>query len=143
MQQKYGAPIPDAQVEPLVDYLTRNYGLVTTNVSGAQGSGPGVTAQEQTRPSVASDAGHAASEGSQIALKYGCLTCHNPTTKVIGPAYREIAAKYKSDPEAFSKIDQQIHQGGSGKWGPIITPPFPQISGGETKILADWILNLR
>src|SRR5207249_9787242 len=63
MQQKYGAPIPEAQVEPLVDYLTRNYGLVTNNVSGAQGSAAVVTAQEQTRPSVVTGAGHAASAG--------------------------------------------------------------------------------
>ena len=76
-------------------------------------------------------------------MKYGCFTCHNPTSKIIGPAYREIAAKYKTDPEALTKIDQQIHKGGSGKWGPVIMPPFPQINAAETKVLADWILGLK
>jgi sulfite dehydrogenase len=130
MQQKYGAPIPDAQVEELADYLTRNYGIST---NGATATAPPAVAE---KPAGNSDA-------VQLATKYGCFGCHNPTTKIVGPAYREIAAKYRSDPEAFGKIDQQIHQGGSGKWGPIIMPPFPTISAGETKALADWILGMK
>ena len=130
MQQKYGAPIPDGQVEALADYLTRNYGIST---NGATATAPPAVAE---KPSGTSDA-------VQLATKYGCFGCHNPTTKIVGPAYREIAAKYRSDPEAFGKIDQQIHQGGSGKWGPIIMPPFPTISAGETKALADCILGMK
>ena len=139
MQQKYGAPIPDGQIEPLVDYLIRNYGVVTNNA----------TSEQSTRQSggqhlaAAPAASPTSSIAPQIAMKYGCFGCHNPTSKIIGPAYRDIAAKYKSDPDAFSKIDEQIHKGGSGKWGPVIMPPFPQITHAETKLLADWILNLR
>ena len=76
-------------------------------------------------------------------MKYGCFGCHNVSIKIVGPAYREIAAKYKADAEAAAKIDQQIHKGGSGKWGPIIMPPFPQVSATETKVLTDWILGLK
>jgi sulfite dehydrogenase len=133
MQQKYGAQIPDAQVEPVIDYLTKNYG-VTTN------SGGSTTVQTAA---VAAQAHASASDAQQIATKYGCLGCHNPAVKIVGPAYRDIAAKYKSDPAAQAKIDEQIHKGGSGKWGPIIMPPFPQVSASETKILADWILGLK
>ncbi len=136
MQQKYGAPIPDAQVEPLVDYLTRNYGVGT--------NAPPTHAASNGQASTGTPSAHAVGlDGPQLAMKYGCLGCHTPQTKLVGPAYREIAAKYKSDADAFSKIDQQIHKGGSGKWGPIIMPPFPQISSAETKILADWILGLK
>ena len=85
----------------------------------------------------------AASDGPKIAMKYGCFGCHSPTIKVIGPAYKEIAAKYKADSESATKIDLQIRKGGSGKWGPIIMPPFPQINAAETKVLADWILGLK
>jgi cytochrome c551/c552 len=130
MQQKYGAPIPQEQVEAVVDYLTRNYG-VTTN--GTQTASVEATAATQS---------HAA-DAQQIATKYGCLGCHNPAVKLVGPAYRDIAAKYKSDPAAVAKINEQIHKGGSGKWGPIIMPPFPQVTTGETKVLADWILGLK
>jgi sulfite dehydrogenase len=131
MQQKYGAAIPEEQVEAVVDYLTKNYG-VTTN--GTQ------TASVQA--SAATPQAHAA-DAPQIATKYGCLGCHNPAVKLVGPAYRDIAAKYKTDPAALAKIDEQIHKGGSGKWGPIIMPPFPQVTAGETKVLSDWILGLK
>lgn len=131
MQQRYGAQFPDSQVEPVVDYLTRNYG-VTTNAS----------ALAQT-PAVTMDSHLAAGDAQQIATKYGCLGCHNPSMKVVGPAYRDIAAKYKTDPQALAKIEQQIHKGGSGKWGPIIMPPFPQVTAAETKVLANWILGLK
>jgi len=126
MQQKYGAAIPDEQVDALIDYFTSNYGVGTNAVSFA---GTGTAA-------VASNG----SSATLLATKYGCLGCHNPVTKIVGPSYRDIAAKYRNDPEALQKIDQQIHQGGSGKWGPVIMPPFPSISAQETRILADWIL---
>ena len=130
MQQKYGAQIPDAQVDPIVEYLTSNYGL-TTNTST-------LSVQTQAVPTQMNSA-----DAQQIATKYGCLGCHNPSMKIVGPAYRDIAVKYKADPQAFAKIEEQIHKGGSGKWGPIIMPPFPQITANETKVLADWILGLK
>lgn len=130
MQQKYGAQFPDSQVEPIVNYLTKNYG-VATNASASPETA--VTTQVHINEA----------DAQQIATKYGCLGCHNPSMKIVGPAYRDIAAKYKTDPQAASKIEEQIHKGGSGKWGPIIMPPFPQVTAGETKILADWILGLK
>src|SRR5262249_30053567 len=90
MQQKYGAQIPDGQVEAVVDYLTKNYG-VTTNGT-------------QTASVQAAVAQTHAADAQQIATKYGCLGCHTPATKLVGPAYRDIAAKYKSDPTAVAKI---------------------------------------
>src|SRR5438552_4115823 len=92
MQQKYGAAIPEDQVEPLVDYLTKNYGVTTTS--------PGTTTSVQTQIVSAPPNHPVASDGPKIAMKYGCFGCHSPTIKVIGPAYREIAAKYKADAEA-------------------------------------------
>jgi len=137
MQQKYGAPITDAQVEPLVDYLTKNYGATTngappSNAATVQGQNPSApTTQGATQT------------GPQLAMKYNCLVCHNTKVKILGPAYQEIAAKYKTDPEATAKIEQQIHKGGSGKWGAMIMPPFPQVTASETIILSDWILGLK
>jgi sulfite dehydrogenase len=130
MQQKYGAPIPDSQVEPLADYLTKNYGATTNTAASSPTS-----VQKFTSP--------AGMDGPQIATKYGCLGCHNTQIKIVGPSYREIAAKYKTEPDALARIDQQIHKGGSGKWGPIIMPPFPQVTASETKVLAQWILSVK
>ena len=76
-----------------------------------------------------------------VAAKYGCLGCHSVNAKLVGPSYRDIAAKYSHETEARARIAEQIHKGGSGKWGPVIMPPFPMVSDAETKALADWILS--
>ncbi len=135
MQQKYGAAIADEQVEPLADYLTRNYGASTNSTV------PMTIAQ--TKPRQTPPVGIPAADGPQIAAKYGCLGCHSASVKIVGPAYHEIAAKYKADPDAAAKVEQQIHNGGSGKWSPIIMPPFPQVTTAETRILTEWILGLK
>ena len=135
MQQKYGAMIPEAQVEPLVDYLVKNYGLHTNGIAAA--------APPVSPVSVALVARSESTDGQKIANKYGCFGCHHVSMKIVGPAYRDIAAKYKTDAAAASKIEQQVHKGGSGKWGPMIMPPFPQVSEAETKILTEWILGLK
>jgi sulfite dehydrogenase len=134
MQQKYGAPISDEQVEPVVDYLVKNYGVVT-NAPGT--SAPGTGSQ------VTSVASKTPADGPGIATKYGCLGCHSANVKIIGPAYRDIAAKYKTDADGRSKIAEQVQKGGSGKWGPVLMPPFPQVSEGEVTILSQWILGLK
>ncbi|MCO5052147.1 MAG: c-type cytochrome [Verrucomicrobiae bacterium] len=128
MVDKYGANVPPDQIEPIVDYLYHNYG--DTPATGT----PSPVAPPSPTPDASSDP-------AQLGTKYGCLACHQPTVKVIGPSYREVAQKYQADSEAAHKIAQQIRQGGSGKWGSIIMPPFPQISDGEVKVLANWILN--
>ena len=129
MQDKYGAPIPEEQVEPLLDYLTKNYGVVGVNALSTN-----VAAHATVQAASPAD-------GTKIATKYGCLACHNTSVKVVGPAYREIAEKYKMDSGASAKVEEQIQNGGSGKWGPVIMPPFPQVSAAEIKTLIEWILS--
>jgi cytochrome c551/c552 len=133
MSEKYGAPVPEDQVETLVNYLTRNYGVETN-------SGPGaVAAPVAKEASLALNAGILS--GEALATQYGCLGCHQVRAKLVGPAYKEIASKYQNDPEAFAKISEQIHKGGSGKWGPVLMPPFPAVNEPQTKALAEWILS--
>lgn len=136
MQQKYGAAIPDEQVERLLDYLVRNYGA--TN-----GAGPAPVASPAPAAAPAPSPGQAPADGPAIATKYGCFGCHNVTLKIVGPAYKEVAAKYRADASAAAQLEQQIQKGGSGKWGPIIMPPFPQVSAAETKVLTAWILGMK
>ena len=132
MREKYGSAIPEDQVEPLLDYLTTQYGVVSTNHPATNASNAALTIKliDRQKPS----------GGEAIATKYGCLGCHNVTVKIVGPPYKEIAAKYRNDADAKPKIAEQIQKGGSGKWGPIIMPPFPQVTEAETKVLVEWIL---
>src|SRR5205809_4771400 len=85
MQQKYGAPIPDGQVEPLTDYLTKNYGVTMSASSPAAAPTPAASSTPAT----------GTSNGPELATKYGCFGCHNAAVKIVGPAYRDIAVKYK------------------------------------------------
>jgi cytochrome c len=79
-----------------------------------------------------------------LATKHTCITCHNPDMKVVGPAYREVAAKYRDDPEAITKVISQMRTGGSGKWGIVPMLPFEgKVPSDEMKRLADWILGYR
>lgn len=133
MQDKYGAQIPPEQIETLLDYLTQNYGS-DTNTPSAPRPTPSPASAASAAPTPAAD-------GPKLALQYGCLGCHNINTKLVGPSFGDIASKYKTDADASRKIAEQIHQGGSGKWGPIIMPPFPQVNAVATKVLSDWILN--
>lgn len=75
---------------------------------------------------------------------YTCTTCHNPDTKVVGPAYRDVAHKYQDDNDAVTKFVAQMEAGGMGKWGQVPMPPFAgKIPAADEKELAQWIWGYR
>jgi cytochrome c len=79
-----------------------------------------------------------------LATKHTCITCHNPDLKLIGPAYRDVAAKYRDDPDGEAKVIAQMRTGGSGKWGAIPMLPFEgKVPPAEMKRLAEWVLGYR
>jgi cytochrome c551/c552 len=131
MKKVYGAQIPDNEVEPLADYLARNYGTATNGE-------PSVAPAANPQPVSATTAPVSV---ETLATRYGCLNCHKVNVKVVGPAFKDVAAKYRNDPAAVDKIVHQIHTGGSGKWGPVIMPPFSMVSDTEAKMLARWIMS--
>ena len=74
--------------------------------------------------------------------KAGCMACHAKDKKVVGPAFKDIAAKYKGDKEAQAKLTEKVRKGGSGNWGPIPMPPHPadKINDADLKGAVDQIL---
>ena len=76
-----------------------------------------------------------------LASKYSCLACHAAATKLVGPAYKDVAAKYKDDKGAVDTLVKSIRNGGSGRWGDLAMPPQPQVPEADAKKLAEWILN--
>jgi len=79
-----------------------------------------------------------------LATKHTCITCHNPDVKLIGPAYKVVAAKYADDPDAIAKMIDQMEKGGQGKWGIIPMMPFKgRVTPDEMKQLANWIYEMR
>jgi cytochrome c len=75
--------------------------------------------------------------------KHGCAACHAIDKKVIGPAYQEVAAKYKADKDALAKLSDKVKKGGVGVWGQIPMPPNVQVPDGDIKDLVSWILTLK
>lgn len=79
-----------------------------------------------------------------LATKYACLTCHKTdATKLIGPGFKEVAAKYKGDASAEAKLIDKVKLGGAGAWGSIPMPPHPQVPDADIKTLAQWVLSIK
>lgn len=84
-----------------------------------------------------------ASANQALAQKSGCMACHSVDKKVLGPAYKDVAAKYKGQADAEAKMVDKVKKGGSGVWGPIPMPAnSPQVKDEDIKAIVKWILSL-
>lgn len=92
---------------------------------------------------LASIAAAPAFANADLAQKKGCLACHTVDKKVVGPAYKEVAAKYAGQKDAADKLAQKVIKGGSGVWGPVPMPANVQVNEAEAKQLVQWILSLK
>ena len=83
-----------------------------------------------------------AADPAAAAQKAGCMACHSMDKKLVGPAYKDVAAKYKGQGDAVAKLSEKVRKGGSGVWGPIPMSPNPadKISDGDLKDVVSWIL---
>jgi cytochrome c len=80
----------------------------------------------------------------ELATGHTCMTCHKVDAKVVGPAYRDVAARYANDPDAEPKLITQMENGGSGKWGAVPMLPFKgKVPPEDMKKLTRWILGYR
>ena len=90
--------------------------------------------------SIAATAAPSAWADAALANKKNCMACHQVDKKLVGPAYKDVAAKYAGDKDADTKLATKIMKGGSGVWGPVPMPANPQVSEAEAKQLAAWVL---
>ena len=84
----------------------------------------------------------AAQANEELAKKYNCLACHSVDKKLVGPAYQDVAAKYKGQADAPDKLFTKVKNGGVGVWGQIPMPPNPTVPDADLKALIAWILAL-
>ena len=91
---------------------------------------------------LAAIAGPAMADQALAAAK-NCMACHAVDKKLVGPAYKEVAAKYAGQKDAVDKLAVKIVKGGSGVWGPVPMPANTQVSDAEAKKLAAWVLMLK
>jgi cytochrome c len=78
-----------------------------------------------------------------LAKSKNCLACHAVDKKLVGPAYKDVAAKYAGQKDAVDKLSAKIMKGGSGVWGPEPMPANTQVNEAEAKKLAAWVLTLK
>src|SRR2546430_17130764 len=76
-----------------------------------------------------------------LAKKPNCLACHAVDKKVVGPSYKDVAAKYRGDKSAEAKLVDKVKKGGVGAWGQIPMPPNAAVPDTDVKSLVQWILS--
>lgn len=86
-----------------------------------------------------------ASEAEAVALakKRGCFACHSIQNKIVGPAWKDVAAKYRGDAGAQARLEAKVAKGGSGVWGTMAMPAQTQATDADRALLVRFVLNLK
>ena len=165
MPPKGGAMVSDAEIRAAIEDMLSNSGVdAAAAPAPAAATGPVEAAQEMTRDAVdtaktmvaavmptaapepappapvAAPEPAAAQAGQALAQAKGCMACHQVAVRVVGPAYKDVAAKYKGQADATAKLAVKVKAGGVGTWGPIPMPPQPTLTDEEVNTLVAWVL---
>jgi cytochrome c551/c552 len=119
-----GTPMTDAEMAVILDYLSVYYN------------------REKPAPAPSADTLASASDDPMQKLlgANGCVACHAVDKRVVGPSFREVAAKYADDAGAAARRAAKIRAGGQGTWGNVPMPPNPALSDKDLQALAGWVL---
>ena len=134
MKKPFGAQFPDADIPDMVDYLVKTYGAERGSVVPA--------AAAAVKPA---DATHAAGATTAIDTQAllatnACMGCHSIDKTIVGPAFKEVVARYQGKADAVPLVAHNIRAGGAGKWGSVPMPTFAHLSEAEASALAQYIL---
>ena len=125
-----GAPMEPHEIPIILEYLATYY-----------------NPENPTPPPDPAAASYGMDGGGDPAQKLlaanACLACHTLDKRVVGPSYREVAAKYAGNAGAAGMLARKIREGGSGTWGSVPMPPHPQLSDGDLNAMVAWILQQR
>lgn len=125
---KRGAPLAPDEIRIITDYLATYYNR----------EGPSAAAQAASAAAAVARGG--ADPVTQLLNRNACLGCHAVEKLVVGPAFRDVAARYKSDAGAAASLAKKIRDGGQGVWGQVPMPPNPALSDADAKLIAEWVL---
>jgi cytochrome c5 len=159
MPPKGGNPdLSDVEVQRGVVYMANRSGAnfkeppaPTSPASGAArapaaasaAAAPGGTAQGAAAPASKAVAPLDLAGGQALMQKDGCAACHAIDKKVVGPAYQDVAAKYRDDKGAAARLAQKVKAGGAGIWGQVPMPANAAVSDDDVRALVAWILSLK
>jgi cytochrome c len=101
-----------------------------------------VTVRAQYLPDGSAAGASPADQGRQLIEAGDCLSCHQLNRKSIGPAYRDVARKYRADSTASARLSKKIREGGSGVWGPVAMPAHPALTAEQSAAMVAYIMSL-
>jgi cytochrome c551/c552 len=108
-------------------------GNATATPAAPAATGPAVKEQSAKAETVSPE---------EMPAKYGCTACHAVDKKVVGPAFKDVAAKYRGK-DVAAQLAQKVKDGGAGVWGQVPMPPNPQVPDPDLQALIKWILALK
>lgn len=82
----------------------------------------------------------ASSAGLRLAQQHACVACHGIANRIVGPAFHDVAARYKGQADARTALMDKVARGGAGNWGPVPMPPQGAVPEADRKALIDWVL---
>lgn len=123
-----GAPLAPGEIPVITDYLATYYNREGPSAAAQAASAQAAAAQAQADPV------------TQLLNRNACLGCHAVDKQVVGPAFRDVAARYKADAGAPRILEKKVKEGGRGAWGQVPMPPNPGLSEGDAKLLVEWVL---
>jgi cytochrome c len=94
-------------------------------------------------PLIALFGSQAALADQKLATEKNCMICHTMDKKLLGPSYKDVAAKYANQKDAVDKLALKIIKGGTGVWGAVPMPANAQVNEAEAKKLAAWVLTIK
>ena len=86
-------------------------------------------------------AAYPAQASEELAKKHACFACHAVDKKLVGPSYKDVAAKYRGDKGAEGKLLDKVKKGSQGTWGQVPMPPNAAVPDGDVRALVKWILS--
>ena len=84
-----------------------------------------------------------AQSAEDLLKKHTCTACHANDKKLVGPAYKEVANKYRGDAKAAAMLADKVKKGGSGTWGPVPMPPNANVPDADIKTMVTYVLGLK
>ena len=84
-----------------------------------------------------------AQANEDIAKSNGCTACHSIDNKILGPGFKEVAAKYRSTAGAEAMLTKKVKEGGKGAWGDMVMPPNSHVKDADITAVVKWILTLK
>lgn len=78
---------------------------------------------------------------ADLAKEKSCMACHALTARIVGPAFKDVATKYRGQKDAEEQLVQKVIKGSAGAWGPVPMPPNPRVTEPEARSLVKWVLS--